>query len=81
MLYRAHMAKMISNFAISLGGLVPNTGKNCTFNDISNQSSELRFYIKLACQLGLMGVGINDFDPNAEVTREQFGTILSRVIR
>ena len=75
------MAKMISNFAISLGGLVPNTGKNCTFNDISNQSSELRFYIKLACQLGLMGVGINDFDPNAEVTRAQFGTILSRVIR
>lgn len=85
-LYRAHMAKMISNFAISLGGLVPNTGKNCTFNDISNQSSELRFYIKLACQLGLMGLNTNgtpdhEFNPEAIVTRSQFGTILSRVIR
>lgn len=85
-LYRAHMAKMISNFAISLGGLVPNTGKNCTFNDISNQSSELRFYIKLACQLGLMGLNTNgtpdhEFNPEAIVTRAQFGTILSRVIR
>ena len=80
------MAKMISNFAISLGGLTPNTGKNCTFNDINNQSSELRFYIKLSCQLGLMGLNANgtpdqEFNPEDIVTRAQFGTILSRVLR
>jgi hypothetical protein len=80
------MAKMISNFAISLGGLVPNTGKNCTFEDISNQTSELRFYIKLSCQLGLMGLNANgtpdqEFNPEDIVTRAQFGTILSRVLR
>jgi hypothetical protein len=27
-----------------------------------------------------MGIGITDFDPNGEVTRAQFGTILSRLI-
>ena len=28
-----------------------------------------------------MGVGITDFDPNGVVTRAQFGTVLSRLIR
>ena len=27
-----------------------------------------------------MGVGITTFDPNSEVTRAQFGTVLSRLI-
>jgi hypothetical protein len=74
------MAKMISNFAITFGGLTPNTGKQCTFSGIANQSSEMKFYIKLSCQLGLMGIHMANFDPNGEVTRGQFGTILSRVI-
>ena len=80
-LLRAHMAKMVSNFAIKLGGLTPDTTKQCTFNDIASQSTEMKLYIKLACQLGLMGVNIDSFDPKGEVTRAQFGTILSRVIR
>lgn len=79
-LIRSHMAKMISNFAISLGWLTPNTGASCTFSDIANQSTEMKFYIKLACQLGLMGQDISKFDPSSVVTRAQFGTILSRVI-
>ncbi|HBB04406.1 TPA: hypothetical protein DCZ39_06000 [Patescibacteria group bacterium] len=40
----------------------------------------MKFYIKLACQLGLMGVGITDFNPNGEVTRAEFGTVLSRAL-
>ncbi len=79
-LIRAHMAKMISNFAITLGGLTPNTGKTCTFDDIASQSTEMKLYIKISCQLGLMGINMTNFDPNGEVTRAQFGTILSRVI-
>lgn len=80
------MAKMISNFAITLGGMTPNTGLNCTFNDIGGLSSEMKFYVKLSCQLGLMGLTTNGtpaatFDPDTIVTRAQFGTILSRVIR
>lgn len=74
------MAKMISNFAITLGGLTPDTNKTCTFDDIANQNAELKFYIKISCQLGLMGIDIDNFDPNGQVTRAQFGTILSRVI-
>lgn len=85
-LIRSHMAKMISNFAITIAGLTPDTSAQCNFNDISNQSSEMKFYIKLACQLGLMGLqsdGTPDttFNPTQDVTRAQFGTILSRVIR
>ena len=80
-LLRAHMAKMISNFAIRLGGLTPNTGKQCSFDDIASQSTEMKFYIKLACQLGLMWVGVDSFDPKGEISRADFGTILSRVIR
>lgn len=72
---------MISVFAITFAGLMPDTHKQCTFDDISNQSAEMKFYIKLSCQLGLMGIDMAEFDPNTKVTRAQFGTILSRVIR
>lgn len=80
-LIRSHMAKMISNFAITIAWLTPDTSLDCTFNDIGNQSSEMKFYIKLSCQLGLMGQGITNFDPKGEITRGQFGTIMSRLIR
>ena len=75
------MAKMISVFTIMLGGLTPDTTKKCTFTDIANQSLDMRFYINLSCQLGLMGQGVTLFNPSGEITRAQFGTILSRVIR
>ncbi len=79
-LLRSDMAKMIVNFAITLGGLTPNTGKQCTFTDIAHQSAEMKFYIKLSCQLGLMGVGIHTFNPTGDITRAEFGTVLSRVL-
>ncbi|HBB04410.1 TPA: hypothetical protein DCZ39_06020 [Patescibacteria group bacterium] len=50
------------------------------FDDVANQSTEMKFYIKLSCQLGLMGVGITDFNPNGGVTRAEFGTVLSRAL-
>lgn len=79
-LIRAHMAKMMVNYAIKVMSGVVNSGRVCEFNDIAEQSAEMKLYIKLACQLGLMGVGISNFDPNGEVTRAQFGTVLSRVL-
>lgn len=66
------MAKMISSFAILLGGAVPNTNLSCTFADTANQSTEMNFYIRTSCQLGLMGINMTNFDPNGEVTRAQF---------
>ncbi|MEI6673238.1 MAG: S-layer homology domain-containing protein [bacterium] len=50
------------------------------FDDISTQSNEMKMYIKRACQLGIMGVGLHRFYPNAMVTRGEFGTVLSRTL-
>ena len=79
-LIRSHMAKMMTNYAIEVIGLTLDTWANCVFDDIANESAELQWYIKKACQLHLMGVGINNFNPKGEVTRAEFGTVLSRVL-
>jgi len=80
-LIRSHMAKMMVNYAKNVLGKSPNLSLPCTFTDIANQSAELKWYIKEACQMGLMGQGISSFDPLGEVTRAQFGTVLSRALR
>ena len=80
LLRRAHMAKMMVNYAVDVLGLTPNTSKPCNFTDIANQSDELRGYITEACQLWLMGVGIDKFNPNGMVTRAEFGTVFSRAL-
>jgi hypothetical protein len=53
---------------------------------MENQSQEMQTYAKIACQLGLMGLDTNGepvdkFNPKHEVTRAQFGTVLSRALR
>ncbi len=86
-LIRSHMAKMMVNFAVRVLNKQPNNSLSCIFTDIANESAELQWYIKLACQLGIMwyhsdGVTQKDtFNPNDIVTRAQFGTVLSRVLR
>ena len=85
-LIRKDMAKMITNFAINVLKKPLNTWANCTFSDITTQSKEAQTYATAACQLGLMGYDSNGktvkstFNPNAEVDRAQFGTILSRLL-
>ena len=79
-LIRSHMAKMIVNYAKEVLNITPDTSLPCVFTDISNQSTELKNYITQACQMGLMGVGITQFNPDAVVTRAQFGTVLSRAL-
>ena len=79
-LIRSHMAKMMVNYATEVLGRTPDTSKECAFIDIANETEELHGYIREACQLGLMGVGIDSFNPNGLVTRAQFGTVLSRAL-
>jgi hypothetical protein len=79
------MAKMITNFAIRVAGLVPDTSRQRNFTDSDNESIEMQLYIKLSCQLGIMGLksdGSPDvvFNPADDVTRAEFGTMLSRII-
>jgi len=88
-LIRAHMAKMISIFATKYFDRPINKGKTAcaSFEDIETESRELQQYIKISCQLGLMGLeydGVTpqkNFAPTTIVSRAQFGTILSRLIR
>ncbi len=79
-LIRSHMAKMMVNYAEDVLGKTPDTTKECEFTDTDNQSEEMKWYILEACQLGLMGVDIDEFHPSDEVTRAQFGTVLSRAL-
>ena len=79
-LIRSHMAKMMVNYAVKVMWLTPDTTKTCSFDDIGSQTPELQSYIKLSCQLGLMWIGVTSFDPEATITRAQFGTILSRTL-
>jgi len=79
-LIRAHMAKMMVNYAIKVLGKTINTWATCTFTDLAGQTTEMKNYALWSCQLGLMGQWGTSFDPNGEVTRAQFGTILSRAL-
>ena len=80
-LTRVAMAKMMANYAIEVLGQTPDTSKVCEFPDVSAAlDAQYDNGVTNACQLGLMGVGINAFNPNGIVTRAQFGTVLSRAL-
>ncbi len=86
-LVRKNMAKLITNFAVNVLEKDISTGKVCSFSDISHLTKETQYYILAACRLGLMwyesdGITLKtNFDPNDEITRAEFGTIISRLIR
>lgn len=84
-LYRKIAAKIASEFAMKVLDISPDTTRTCKFDDISNENEELKYYMKLSCQLGIMwldyyGRPTNVFNPNHFVTRDQFVTILSRML-
>lgn len=80
-LIRSHMAKMMVNYITkTMTGKIADTSRVCDFQDIGQESDEIKSYITLSCQFGIMGVGMKNFNPNQEVTRAQFGTVLSRVL-
>ena len=76
------------NYAVNVLGMKPDiTRTSCEYADMADASSEMKYYAKLACQLGIMGVGSDaaktpakNFNGKDEVTRDQFGTMLSRTI-
>jgi len=83
---RAEMAKMMSQYAMNVLDKVPDTNKVCTFSDIWDVAADLQDYIKTACQLSIMGINADwtlliNFNPYGLVTRAQFATVLSRILR
>lgn len=85
-LIRKHLAKMMSMYAVKVLWAKPDTTRNCVFADMSTEDEEMKLYARLACQLGFMWLEYNgktpqkNFNPNALVTRDQFGTVMSRVL-
>ncbi|MBO7505165.1 hypothetical protein J6T66_03330 [bacterium] len=68
--------------------MTPNTSRDCSnFADsIASYSQDLKDYMVMACQLGLMGIhttnyeAVSDFMGNKNLSRAEFGTILSRIL-
>jgi len=80
-LTRIAMAKMLSNYAINILWLTPDTSKDCSFPDVSSALDyQYDKWVTKACQLGLMWVWITNFNPNWLVTRAEFWTVLSRAL-
>lgn len=84
-LLRSHLAKMLVQYAVGILDKKANTNAVCSFIDIKDQSPEMQYYAITACQLGLMGIDCDGtptqrFNPNDEVTRAQFGAVLSRLL-
>jgi hypothetical protein len=80
-LTRIAMAKMMANYAVDVLGLTPDTDLECSFPDVSEAlDAQYDNGVTNACQLGLMGVGVTNFDPYGLVNRAQFGTVLSRAL-
>jgi hypothetical protein len=76
---------MIVNFAVKELEKVPDNSIDCSFSDMDKETQERQNYARLACQLGIMGrdskgKAMSSFSPNGQVTRAQFGTVLSRVL-
>ena len=81
-LTRIAMAKMVANYVLSLNLQKPDLDKKCEFSDISRDlNKDYDNGVTKACQLGLMGVWIKEFNPNGIVSRAEFGTVLSRALR
>lgn len=84
-LLRKELAKMMSVFAMKIFDKQPDPSRVCVFTDIAGTASSEQKYIKLACQLWLMGLNQagapkTTFEPNDYVTRAQFGTVFARLI-
>ena len=83
-LNRIAMAKMLTNYAENvLGKDNFNTGRNCSFSDVSNSlDKDYDYWVTKACQLWIMWVNMpnNKFYPNWWVTRAEFATALSRLL-
>jgi len=85
-LIRSHAAKMMSNYAMNVLDKEPDTEKVCEFDDMWDESNEMKYYAIIACQLWLMwleadGVTVaRSFNPNGVLDKAQFSTVLSRLL-
>lgn len=85
-LTRIAMAKMVSQYAMNVLLLEPDTTVKCLFSDVSSSlDAQYDNWVTLACQLWLMwiwddGKISKNFKPNDIVTRWQWATVFSRAL-
>ena len=85
-LTRIAMAKMVSNYAIKVLWLKPDTSLKCSFSDVSlEMDAKYSLWVTQACQLWLMWIWDDwviskTFNPNWVVTRWQRATVFSRAL-
>ena len=81
---RWHLAKMVVNYATNvLWREIPEKiPSECRWNDWRKdwESEEIKNYAVKSCALWLMWLDMPKFLPNLDVTRAQFGTIMSRLL-
>jgi hypothetical protein len=82
---RGHMAKMVVNFVVNV--MWKEEPKDipvqCSRWDEAKdrESQEIKWYAEKACALWIMWINVKTFAPNRVVTRAEFGTVLSRILR
>lgn len=84
-LTRAEMAKMMAVYATQVMGKQTQKTDTPKYADVNAQLGDLADYITLAYQLGIMGVDaqgnpLANFNPQGQVSRAEFATVLSRVM-
>ena len=81
---RWHLAKMVVNYATNIlwREIPEKIPSECRWNDNRKdwESEEIKDYAVKSCALWLMWLDMPKFLPNLEVTRAQFGTIMSRLL-
>jgi hypothetical protein len=81
---RWHLAKMVVNYAVNvLWYTIPEEiPTECKWKDKKKnwESQEIKDYAVQSCALWLMWINTKKFLPNKEVTRAEFGTIMSRLL-
>ena len=83
-LLRWHLAKMVVNYVVnvqwkSMPIYIPD--KCSRWDDDSEwESEEIKDYARKSCALGIMWINMEEFLPNQEVSRAEFGTVLSRLL-
>lgn len=78
---RAELAKMMVWFSMNVMETEFPTGVVCSFDDIKNINSSLKTAVIQSCELWIMWQWIKNFRPNDFVSRAEFWTVLSRVLR
>ena len=81
---RWHLAKMVVNYATNIlwQEIPEKIPSECKWNDNRKdwESEEIKDYAVKSCALWLMWLDMSKFLPNMQVTRAQFGTIMSRLL-